>query len=204
MNEYITVDEVNDVLKEYALKSELEEVKTKIDNTSKAQQDLAILVGEHVASIVTINSKISNLERENATLKDTIAAMEARLTALANRLTRIKYTFSVPNSTSIRYQFEQPFDAYEATLYLNYNETKDNVTSVKEIKINISYNVNNTPTYEYQCEPTKIWINNIEFPLSSSNLMVNPTANFILINTTFFTSNGILAEDNTKNEIHSL
>ena len=65
----------------YALKSELEEVKTKIDNASKAHQDLAILVGNHVASIVTINSKISNLERENVTLKDTIAAMEARIYA---------------------------------------------------------------------------------------------------------------------------
>ena len=87
---------------------------------------------------------------------------------------------------------------------MNYNETKDNVTSEEEIKINISFNVNNTPKYEYQCEPNKIWLNNNEFPLSSSNLMVNPTTNFILINTTFFTSNGILAEDNTKNEIHSL
>ena len=55
----------------FALKSELEEVKTKIDNTSNslntyihAQQDLAFLVGEHVASIVTINSQKSYLERE--------------------------------------------------------------------------------------------------------------------------------------------
>ena len=34
--------------------------------------------------------------------------------------------------------------------------------------------------------------------------MVNATANFVLINTTFFTSNGILNEGNTKNEIYSL
>ena len=32
---------------------------------------------------------------------------------------------------------------------------KNNVASEEEIKINISFNVNNTPTYEYQCEPNK-------------------------------------------------
>ena len=151
-----------------------------------------------------LKTRIENLVTENTNLKATIEAMESRLTALENILTRINYTFSVPNSSSIRYQFEKPFDAYEGTLYLKYHENKNNVTSEKEIKINISFNVNNTPTYEFQCEPNKIWLNNIEFPLNSSNLMVNATANFILINTTFFTSNGILTEDNTKNEIHSL
>ena len=193
------------------MKSENDELKTKIENTSnslntyiKSQQDLAFLVGEHVTSIVTINSKISNLERENAALKTTIEAMESRLAALENILTQIKYTFSIPNSTSIRYQFEKQLDAYEGTLYLNYNETKDNVTSDNEIKINISFYVNNTPTYEYHCEPNKIWLNNQEYPLSNSNFMINPKANFKLINTTFFTSNGILAEDNAKIEIHSL
>ena len=129
----------------------------------QSQQDLAILVGEHVVSIVTINSQISNLERENTTLKTRIAdltstlnnyvqkneydVLKLKLDSLENLLTRIKYTFSVPNSTSIRYQFEKQLDAYEGTLYLNYNENKDNVASEKEIKINISFNVINTPTY---------------------------------------------------------
>ena len=87
---------------------------------------------------------------------------------------------------------------------MTYHENKNNVASEKEIKINISFNVNNTPTYEYHCEPNKIWLNNQEYPLSNSNFMINPKANFKLINTTFFTSNGILAEDNAKIEIHSL
>ena len=110
----------------------------------------------------------------------------------------------IPKQRMLCYQFEKQLDAYEANLYLTYHENKDNVASQKEIKINISFNANNTPTYEYQCEPNKIWLNNLDFPLNSSNFMVNPTANFILINTTFFTSNCILSEDNAKNEIHSL
>ena len=87
---------------------------------------------------------------------------------------------------------------------MTYHENKNNIASEKEIEINISFSVNNKPTYEYQYEPAKIWLNNNEFPLNSSNLMVNPTANFILIGGSFFSSNGILAKDNTKNEIHSL
>ncbi len=180
-----------------ALKSENDELKTKLNNYIKSHQDLARLVGDNVTKIVTMNSQISNLQHENESLR-------AKLDALVNKLTLIKYTFSVPNSNTIRYQFEKQLDEYDGTLYLTYNETRDNVTSVNEIKISISFNVNNSPKFEYQCEPTKIWLNNIEFPLSSSNLMINATVNYILINSSFFTSNGILLEDNTKNEIHSL
>ena len=130
--------------------------------------------------------------------------LKTKLNALMNKIARINYTFNITNSNTIHYQFEKQLDEYDGTLYLTYNETRDNVTSVNEIKINISFNVNNSPKFEYQCEPTKIWLNNIEFPLSSSNLMINATVNYILINSSFFTSNGILAADNTKNVIHSL
>ena len=157
------------------------------------------------SQITTINNKFNNyvMKSEHDALKLKFDSLEERLTSIMINLTLIKYTFNVPNSNSITYQFEQP-DAYEGTLYLTYNETKDNVASEKEIKINISFNANKTPTYKYQCEPTKIWLSNHEFPLNSSNFIVNETANFILINTSFFKSNGILTEDNTKNEIHSL
>ncbi|KAK8880947.1 hypothetical protein M9Y10_003653 [Tritrichomonas musculus] len=144
------------------------------------------------------------LKSDYDALKSKLDSLESRIASLVNKLTRIKYTFNVTNSNTIHYQFEKQLNEYDGTLYLTYNETRDNVTSVNEIKINISFNVNNTPKYEYQCEPNKICLNNIEFPLSSSNLMINATANYILINSSFFTSNGILAEDNTKNEIHSL
>ena len=145
-------------LTNYALKSENDELKTKLNNYIKSHQDLAKLVGDNVTKIVTMNSQISNLQQENAALK-------TKLNALMNKIARINYTFNITNSNTIHYQFENQLDTYDGTLYLTYNETKDNVASKKEIKINISFNVNNTPKFEYQCEPTKIWLNNIEFPL---------------------------------------
>ena len=88
-NTYTTVEEVNEVLTNYVQKSEFEEQKTKITETSDLldtysgnHQDLAVLVGEQVVKIMELNTEISKLKTENATLKETISAFEQRLSAL--------------------------------------------------------------------------------------------------------------------------
>ncbi|KAK8887312.1 hypothetical protein M9Y10_038350 [Tritrichomonas musculus] len=133
---YPTVDEANEALKEYALKKDIPAL---VDTSGYA---LKTDIPEPVDFRgYVLKRELDKVKTENSTLKATITAMETRLAALENNLNLVEYTFEKSSSTNIRYIFGQPLNAYKGTIYLSYTETKNNVTSVKEIKVNDSYSL---------------------------------------------------------------
>lgn len=73
INEYPTVDEVNDVLKEYALKKDIPEPVDLSNYALKSDYD-------------ELKTRIENLVTENTNLKATIESFESRLASLENGL----------------------------------------------------------------------------------------------------------------------
>lgn len=84
-NKMIISDLFKDETTKYLSESECETkyaLKSDLNIYIQSQQDLAIIVGKYIANILTINSQISNLEKENTTLKTKLEALEARIAKL--------------------------------------------------------------------------------------------------------------------------